>query len=360
MIKKAFWLVFVLVFLLLVLGVVARVTHLDRLSTLSSVLSYHARKSYHWRCSKPIVTELTPSHSVRWLSLHCRGRFPTWSGLGRAQETRELKLNLVDIDLSDPHIALVPSVAKRLSGEPLNQKNVDKSALYRETLLSMGQRNPHFIAGINGGYFYENRRHHQDENCIKKTYPQTTARGIGDGLLEIHHKVISENCSSGYFSEAGRTSIEQLSNGQWRIRPEIASQRLRSIQNALGAGPGLIDDYYGRPLIRIRWEGILSTFEFSANSALVTLQDQKGHQHVVFFTVDGADKLAGMNSMEMANFIETTLPGLLKLHLISAMSLDQGRSSGLYIRDNAPQIVSTSSVRGEERPIFDALFVKAV
>lgn len=323
------------------------------LSLLDRILTSFARSNFSWQCDVPIEKNLTSSGSVKWLQVNCRGKYP-WIlyGARKTRDTGDLKINLIDANLSDKKIYLTPVLAK----------TVLKDNPYQETMLSMGKGNPKLLTGINGGYFFINDRHRQkrsDGNCLSKRYPEAGTQGIGDGLLVINKQVYSINCAyHGPFAMSGRSSIIQDTNGNWSIT-EIKSDSVpKYMVNGLGAGPGLIEEINGVPQIVMRWQGITSTFEFGPNTSVALAKDAQGKPHVVFFTVDGKEKVQGMYATEMANFLYHQVPLLLNLKLISAMSMDQGGSTTMYIRDNNPQVVSSVSKRYDIRTIYNALFIE--
>jgi len=315
---------------------------------INTFLTHFAKQDFAWQCAPAKIENLTKNGDVKWLRLRCHGKFPTDYFRFSGKETGILKINLVTADISSPHIKLVPQLARTSS----------KKQPFAETLLQMGRDNPKFIAGINGGYFYTNRKGHVDLLCLNKHYPELTPRNISDGLLIIDGNEIAQNCEWNSFVTKGRSSLLLNQARHWYIHEIPYESSLPHILSAIGAGPALIKTVQGKPRIDIRWEGIFSTFEFSANSAVALATDVKGHQHVIFFTVDGVDGKAGMDSPEMANFIYFRLPRLLNLKLQSAMSMDQGHSTTLYIRDANPQIVSQASKRKGVRRIVDGLFIE--
>jgi hypothetical protein len=127
--------------------------------------------------------------------------------------------------------------------------------------------------------------------------------------------------------------------------------------NAIGAGPGLIQSIEGKPQIQITWEGIISTFEFSANVAVILAKDKQGNPHMLFFTVDGIDREYGMTSIGMTNFIYNKIPTLFGLQLVSAMSMDQGNSTTLFVKKADNHIASVTGKQGKTRDVYDGLFI---
>ena len=329
--------------------IIAGVVHAKFSSiVMNPFLNTLANQPYHWQCQRLKEKSLTQDRSVQWTQWSCTDKKP-WTLFWMAKsEWSPLKINLVDADLSDPHLQLVPVLAN----------TVDKDRPYIESLSQMGAEHAHFIAGINGGYFFVNNVGHHDQNCIWKRYPTRTTYDVGDGLLVINKKAYSENCGTSKTSTLARATIVQENKGEWAIKEISANTIPSDIQNGLGAGPLLIaPDQSTQAKINLRWEGILSSFEFGANTAVILARDTKAHQHLLLFTVDGMDKRAGMRAVQMANFIYTTLPTLLHLQVVSAMNMDQGHSTAMYIRGQSNPIVSKADKSRTERSIYDALFI---
>jgi hypothetical protein len=185
-----------------------------------------------------------------------------------------------------------------------------------------------------------------------------TPEHVGEGLLVIDQQVYSTNCNGGSLAEDGRSSlIQDATTKQWRIERVVHDVIPPNTLNAIGAGPGLIQTIAGKPEIQITWEGILSTLEFSANAAVILAKDKQGNPHMLFFTVDGIDREYGMTSLGMANFIYTQIPTLFGLQLVSAMSMDQGNSTTLFVKKADNPIVSVTGTRGAVRNIYDGLFI---
>lgn len=312
------------------------------------LLNILANQSYHWQCQLIKEKNLTQNGAVQWTQWSCTDKKPWTLFWMTKSEFFPLTVNIVNADLSDPHVQLVPALAN----------TIDKDRPYIESLSQMGIEHANFIAGVNGGYFFVNSVGHHDQNCIWKHYPTHTTYDVGDGLLVINKKGYSENCGTSKTSTLARATIVQRKDGAWVIKEISANTTPSDIQNALGAGPLLISsDQTKQPKINLRWEGILSSFEFGANTAVILATDAKAHQHLLLFTVDGIDKRAGMRAVQMANFIHTMLPTLLHLKIVSAMNMDQGHSTAMYIRGEKNPIVSKADKSRTERPIYDALFV---
>lgn len=311
-------------------------------------LNVLASQSYHWQCQPIKEKKLTQNGSVQWSQWSCTDKKPWTLFWMTKSEWSPLMINIVDADLSDSHIQLLPALAN----------TVDKDRPYIEGLSQFGREHPNFIAGVNGGYFFVNSVGHHDQNCIWKHYPTRTTYDVGDGLLVINKKAYSENCGTSKTSALARATIVQGNDGKWVIKEVPANTTPSDIQNGLGAGPLLISsDETMQSKINLRWEGILSSFEFGANTAVILAVDRKAHQHLLFFTVDGIDKRAGMRAVQMANFIYTMLPTLLHVQIVSAMNMDQGHSTAMYIRGEKTPIVSKADKSRTERPIYDALFI---
>ena len=321
----------------------------DNQPLINHLLTQQANLNFHWRCTQTRNQPLTPNKSVHWHQYRCTGQFPSFYLFHLSGKIKPLTINIIDSDLSDQKLSLVPVLGET---QPHN-------APFTEQPSAIGKTHPQFIAGINGGYFFTNRLHHPDQNCSGRHYPEETTQNIGDGLLIVKQHRYSENCYKKIFPTKSRPAIVENKQHQWSIREIPAYTTPPNIINALGAGPDLIRTRHHKTSIAMQWGGVLSTFEFSANVSVILAKDAKQHQHVVFLEVNGYDKRYGMNSVEMANFIMNVLPAKLHVNITSAMSMDQGHSSTLYIRDAKPHVVSISALHHGERPVYDALFIRS-
>ena len=318
------------------------------LSPISIVITQMAKRNYAWQCSAPLIQQpLNAKGNIVWVKLQCQGTYP-WGFSKKSRDTGVLTINIVDANLADANIFVKPTIGKA------NAKNT-----YRGTLLEQAASYPNAVAGINGGYF-RTRPNRRDPNCIRRSpkKPMDTPNQIGDGLLVIDSQVYSTNCDGGKLSEVGRSSlIQDATTKQWRIERIQKDTVPANTVNAIGAGPGLIQTIVGEPQIQLTWEGIISTFEFSANAAVILAKDKQGKPHILFFTVDGIDKKYGMTSIGMANFIYTKIPTLFGLKLISAMSMDQGNSTTLFVKKADSHITSVTGKHGTIRDVYDGLFI---
>ncbi len=318
------------------------------LSPISLVITQMAKRNYAWQCSAPLIQRpLNANGNIVWVKLQCQGTYP-WGFLKQSRDTGVLTMNIVDANLADANILVKPAIGDA------NAKNA-----YRGTLLEQAASYPNAVAGINGGYF-RTRLNRQDPNCMERSSkkPLDTPNHVGEGLLVIDSQVYSTNCDGGKLSEVGRSSlIQDAITKQWRIERVQKDTVPANTLNAIGAGPGLIQTIAGKPQIQMTWEGIWSTFEFSANAAVILAKDKQGNPHMLFFTVDGIDREYGMTSIGMTNFIYNKIPTLFGLQLISAMSMDQGNSTTLFVKKADNHIASVTGAQGKIRDVYDGLFI---
>lgn len=318
------------------------------ISPVSLILTQMAKRDYAWQCAPALNQKsLNSKGNITWTKLQCQGAYP-WAFSDKSKYTGVLTINIVDANLSDPHTFVKPSIG-----------NAQAKLPYHSTLLEQSAAQPAFVAGINGGYF-RTRPNRRDENCFRRSpnKPMNASKHVGDSLLIIDNQVYSTNCYGGALSEVGRSSlIQDATTKQWRIERIKKDTVPANVANALGAGPGLIQTIKGEPQIQITWEGIFSTFEFSANTAVILAKDKQNDPHILFFTVDGIDREYGMTSIEMANFIYNKIPDLFGLQLVSAMSMDQGNSTTMFVKSAENPIVSVTGKSGRVRPIYDGLFI---
>lgn len=321
------------------------------ISPISLAITKLAKRDYAWQCQPPIVQKQVSGRSnIIWTKRQCNGTYPFSFLSFSRKSTGPLIINVLDINLADNHSFIKPAMSAASAKKP-----------YLSNLSALAQQQSRFIAGINGGYF-RSKIQRTDYNC--KTRPVSTPlsqpNDVGDGLLVIDTQVYSTNCPNSLFSEPGRsTLLQDATTKQWRIEQVNAGVVPSNTLNALGAGPGLIQTIDGKPQIRVTWEGIPSTFEFSANTAVILANDAKGNPHMLLFTVDGVDHKWGMTSLEMANFIYHQIPKLFQVQLVSAMSMDQGNSTAMYVKDANKPIVSVAGRDTNQRDIYDGLFVVA-
>ncbi len=318
------------------------------ISPVSLIITQLAKRDYAWQCSSPLIQQpLNAKGNITWVKLQCQGVYP-WGFSKKSRATGVLTINIVDANLADANTFVKPTIGGANAGSG-----------YRSTLLEQAAFYPNAVAGINGGYF-RRRLNRRDENCIRRhpNTPLDTPNHIGEGLLVIDHQVYSTNCDGGALSESGRSSlIQDATHKQWRIERVKHDTVPANTLNAIGAGPGLIQTIAGKPQIQITWEGILSTLEFSANAAVILAKDKQANPHMLFFTVDGIDREYGMTSIGMTNFIYNKIPALFGVQLVSAMSMDQGNSTTLFVKNADNRIASITGKHGTVRSIYDGLFI---
>lgn len=347
-IKMSLLILLPLLFLILLMLAYARP---QGMSPISLVITQLAKRDYAWQCSPPSIQHNVNGRSnIVWTKRQCSGTYPfNLLSLSR-KSTGPLIINVLDINLTDNSTYIKPVVG-----------TADTTKPYLSNLSLLAKQQSNLIAGINGGYF-RSKNQRIDYNCPKR--PISTSLNqpgdVGDGLLVIDKQVYSTNCANRIFSEPGRsTLLQDAMTKQWRIEQVNAGIVPPNTLNALGAGPGLIQTIDGHPQIRVTWESIPSTFEFSANTAVILANDKQDNPHMLLFTVDGIDHKWGMNSLEMANFIYDQIPKLFQVHLISAMSMDQGNSTAMFVKDEKKSIVSIAGRATNQRDIYDGLFVVA-
>ncbi len=325
---------------------------------LDKELTWLASLDYGWH-SQLLKQSKVVDGVLHW-KYKCKGVWPKDMPsilLRHRKSISGLVINLIDIDLdANPKLKLQPVIAANNS-----------KYNYRQPLIGIANdsisQGKNVLAGINGGYFFippeSITKPFLDSNCLSNFYlnferPPYSSHQIGDGLLVINKQAYSYNCQTiGPFSPS-RTSFIQNKNGTYQINEVVSGKfDIGTINNALGAGPGLISA--GK--IAIKAELIPSTLEFSANTALVLGQGEDGHKHAVLFTVDGSDGNHGMYSFEMANYLARQLPGLIRVIPVDAMSMDQGGSTGMVVKENG-KLNTVSNSGDKNRPIYNALLLE--
>jgi exopolysaccharide biosynthesis protein len=233
-----------------------------------------------------------------------------------------------------------------------------------ETVPVIAAREARVLAGINGGYFYNNLNNdpnYHDGICPSKTYPQTGE--LGDSLLQIDGRLITPNCDNtkDANSHYSRSALAIDAKHRFYIQMVAPNQALKNLEDpahpnvayAIGGGPGLIaTDADGNGFIQITDEGFDHVTVKSGRAAVGLL---KGH-HLIMLTVDGKTGVSGMTIAELADFM------LNYLHVSAALNLDGGGSTSLCIKPNAGKvpnckIVNHPSDAAGPRKVYDGVFV---
>lgn len=320
------------------------------LITAISYFNHLAHKNYHWTCHSLETRQL--ASGVQWTTIKCQYR----KGFTHSPW---LKIEIVDSNLSNPHLRLEPRLA-----HSLNQKD---SPL--DSAIDMGAVDTKIIAGINGGYFFRksgfDAHGFTDLLCLENNTHPPDKFHLGDSLLQMQGKVWAWNCAYDpeyRYMHYARSAL--ILNGPGspyiiQVGPYQTFKVNGKIPDAVGAGPGIIS-YQGGPqgILTLQTEGIFSTFEAHRNTLLVLAYDPLAQaKHVVFLVSQRFETTPpsgkGINDYQAGTLLLSPAFHALFPHLaiLSAMGMDQGNSTELYVKGEQ------ESISGASRAVYDGLFV---
>lgn len=298
-----------------------------------------------WTCSAVNApTTLAPGAS--WRTLNCSSpKVPVFGPAG------PLIVNVMEVDLSAPGLRLVP-VAAPASPAP--------GLASLDAIAAADGRN--LLAGINGGYFWRvDVATFFDGVCVGKArkdaeQPASAENpnfGLGDCSMVAGGKLVSSNCNCFGFNRpallsinASATSIALLTQGQQAPGLELDS---------ISAGPLLLTSNSSGTSIAIPSddENIGNILEHSANTAFGLTASGSG----VFVTTDGHDGCPLLDASCGANAY--TLAYLLRdaLNVTSAMAMDQGGSTTMWIKGQPHNGIVSNPGSGGARAIYNGLFL---
>ena len=327
-------------------------------------------KSSSWECSELNSTVMAGGDS-NWTQLNCTATLKL--GSDSAEELAEKKgpivINVVSVDLRDGSRARI---------EPAASPNGTLSFL-----SDIGSLDSSRVAGVNGGYYYRmDDTGFKDGVCKGKTradaeMPATAShpnRGLGDASLVSNGILLSSNCDCRGYNMPAVLTV----NGT-RSRIDLVGKG--------GAPPaGLeLDSVAGGPLILkggraigpdLKDENAGHFFEHAGNAGMglsrplpstagTLLTSQSGRPSTAWMvTFDGydgcpfTDTTCGTTAFVMAAFFRDYLGAW------DAMSMDQGGSTGMYVkgqgsRGGAPGMVNRAHKEPDSAPrtIFSGVFV---
>ena len=179
--------------------------------------------AFSWKCI-PIASKQL-HEGVIWNTQNCTQD---------AEAEPHLTINSIHIDITRSDLRVIPAIA-----DPVAQV---------QSIPNMATQNPNFLAGINGGYFWrvDIDGFWRDNVCHGKVRkeaeqpadPLFVNFGIGDGLVKIDGKVLSNNCNCTGFSRPAVLKLEQLNTSiEVLHRGETVEKHVKS---AIGAGPNLV------------------------------------------------------------------------------------------------------------------------
>tara|TARA_R110002050_G_scaffold163664_1_gene293776 strand:+ start:863 stop:1201 length:339 start_codon:yes stop_codon:yes gene_type:complete len=104
-------------------------------------------------------------------------------------------------------------------------------------------------------------------------------------------------------------------------------------------------------------QGISSTWEFGANTAVGLGATSGNHTVAIFLTCSGQDGVHGLHSYDMANFLDVYVPAHFGVKVHSAISMDQGGSTQMVVADLDNNMYETITNGGEMRSVYNGLFL---
>ena len=306
------------------------------------------RTPSQWRCVVLSNRTISNRTDVRWARQNCTGTVGSVNIAG-------IVVNIVQATVrpSGPAAAVAQAV--------VTQPQLGLVPLSTLAELASNDSNRSFVplAGVNGGYFWRlDSEHFVDDVCWGKTRADAELNasstdpnaGIGDSLTIIDGVIASSNCDKRGNSRPAVAvldapmHIEVLARGG-RAKPGVS--------HAIGAGPNLVshDHTTGKSFIDISGDNI-NILERASNTALALRRREDGAQELLLVTFDGHDGCTeygncGVNAHQFAAFL------LDHLHVNSAMNMDQGGSTTMWVRDNG--IVSNPGA--SERNIYNGVFI---
>jgi exopolysaccharide biosynthesis protein len=300
---------------------------------------------------------LTSSGSVAWTKENCTNT---------KDQQPFLVVNSIMIDIKNgKDIRLVPGVSSNASNPLLTIPDMAASNLDKYN----------FIVGINGGYFWrvDVSGVWVDDVCRGKTRaeaekPASSAHpnyGVGDGLVKINGTIFANNCDCpGYSRPAILKLLGTNSSIEVGQRGDTVSD---DISDAISAGPNLVsyNATTGKGYSDIPSDDDnINIYEHAANTAvgLIYEKEKTGKllvSKMILVTTDGSDECGRLDTS--CGLDSNNLATLLLEHFgaSQAMSMDQGGSTTMWIKGQAPEnngVVSYSG--GGARNVANGLFVE--
>jgi hypothetical protein len=349
--------------------------YLRQLATLVNIIFLSTSYAAYGNCDAK-TEPLTSNNSVSLLSIQCK--------LYGSVKI----IHVIDIDLNDKTLRLVPIKAD-------NEKLATVPNLAK-------QRQGHVIAGINGGFFYFNplnNPQYLDEICPARVSPPQGK--LGDTLLQINGKLITTNCHNNFnghsnFARAVIALPRDAAPTISRVKPGQPLKLNGKLVDALGAGPLLVSTgATGKAKVDIQDEGFgqwmrltnvtTNAHEFYAVPGTIELSKKmrwsfdvvtpeheqlnlkyhkaaalyspsartavgiRNDHHLFLVTVRGTEDKSGMSIAQLAEFM------MRYLHVNSALNLDGGGSTTMYIPNHTPEVVEPLNV--PLRKIYNGLFL---
>lgn len=301
---------------------------------LPGTLPLHAGVSWStYTCSSPSVPVLGPANP------------------GITAPAGPVRVNIVTADLGAPGVALTPATPTGAQLAPLDQiANKDGRPL---------------VACINGGYFFRvDVNTFIDGVCEGKSKadaespPSASAPndGLADGTIVVNGALRGSNCDCAGFSRPTVLTINGTSSRVDCLHRGAAAP-FGLAYESLSAGPFLVQTNASGSFTAIPADddNIGNILEHAANTGVGLAANGTAY----LATFDGYDGCSPLNSTCGTN--DWTLAYFFKdyLKVSTAMAMDQGGSTTMWVKGSPPANGVVSSSGGGVRNIFGALCVEA-
>ena len=306
-----------------------------------------------WSCTAVAGADLAPG--ARWTKLLCNGTgVPLFGAAGP-----DLVVNVVVAELAQGSgLRLAPLRA---------QANAD--GYFLGPLDTIAQQAPRAIAGINGGYFFRSDlgKSWVDSVCLGKNFsdaaeaPTSGAPNAGpaDGTIVAGGVLLGSNCNCSGYSRPTILTIDGASS-RFDVLHRGAAPPQGLALDAVGSSPNLVSTNASGSFVFIPPDddNLGNILEHAANTAvgLRPSADGSGGVEAVLVTTDGYDGCSPFNATCGTNAF--TLAYLMKDFFLvtSAMNMDQGGSTTMWVKGQ-PSDGIVSSSGGGTRAINSGLFV---
>jgi hypothetical protein len=308
-----------------------------------------------WSCAPQDAAEL--AKGARWTKLLCNGTgVPLFGAAGP-----DLVVNVVVAEISQ---------GSGLRLAPLRAQ-ADASGFFLAPLDSIAQQEPRAVAGINGGYFFRSDlgKNWVDGVCLGKDFadaaeapsPTSPNAGPADGTIVSGGVLLGSNCNCSGYSRPVILTIDGAAS-RFDVLHRGAAPPQGLALDAVGSSPNLVSSNASGSFVDIPSDddNIGNILEHAANTAvgLRPSADGSGGVEAVLVTTDGYDGCSPFNATCGTNAF--TLAYLMKdfFNATSAMNMDQGGSTTMWVKGQANDGIVSSSGSGT-RAINSGLFVVA-
>lgn len=305
-----------------------------------------------WQCSELARAALAPG--ATWQRLTCAGQgVPVFGPAGPG-----LIVNVVTADIA--------SAALRLRLAPI-QAAPNAQGLRLGPLDTIAAQDARALAGVNGGYFWrmDVGKNWFDDVCIGKNYSEAGTAptladpnaGPADGLIVSGGVLLGSNCDCVGFSRPTVLTIDGA-NSRFDVLHRGAAPPQGLAKDAVGSSPNLVSTNASGSFVDIPSDddNIGNILEHAANTAVGLRASAGGGMQALLVTTDGYDGCSpfnatcGTNAFTLAYFFKDYL------NATSAMNMDQGGSTTMWVKGQPGDgVVSNSG--GGPRSINSGVFI---